>query len=74
MPFGVLLACLAWVFIWHRSEDSEHRGHQRAGQADADEPERAVPKIGQAAGPGLGEDAKDQRRHERPGRQRTSRG
>jgi hypothetical protein len=54
MTFGVLLACLAWVFIWHRSEDSEHRGHQRAGQADADEPERAVHKIGQAAGPGPG--------------------
>ena len=55
-------------------QDSGHRGHQRAGQADADEPERAVDQIRQAAGPGPGQDVEDQRRDERPDRQRDQQG
>jgi hypothetical protein len=55
-------------------QHSGHRGRQRAGQADADEPERAVDQIRQAAGPGPGEDVEDQRRYERSDRQRDQHG
>jgi hypothetical protein len=27
MPFGVLFACLAWVFTWHRSEPLMRTDH-----------------------------------------------
>jgi hypothetical protein len=51
-------------------QESEYRRQQRADQADADQPERTVDEIGQAVRPGPGEDVEDQRRDERPDRQR----
>jgi len=51
-------------------QGSGDRGQERADQADPDEPERAVDQIWQAVRPGTGEDVEDQRRYERPDRQR----
>jgi hypothetical protein len=55
-------------------QEPKYRGHQRADQADADEPVGTVDQIRQALRPGPGEDVEDQRRYERPDRQRDQQG